>query len=61
MDGWREILFHAEAFFYIIFLCRYDNPRERMRVRANSFTLQIDLDGVELGTTTEVRPYTLFI
>jgi hypothetical protein len=32
---------------------RQDNPRERMRVRGNSFTLQMDLDGVKLGTNTE--------
>ena len=45
--------------FIVCRRCRQDNPRERMRVRGNSFTLQMDLDGVKLGTNTEVSNYIL--
>ncbi|CAI8015971.1 hypothetical protein GBAR_LOCUS9859 [Geodia barretti] len=32
---------------------RHETQRERFRARGNSFSLQMDLEGVELGTTTE--------
>ena len=35
-------------------LIRHETQRERMSARGNSFSLQMDLEGVELGTTTEV-------
>ena len=42
----------SESLFFS--LIRHETQRERFRARGNSFSLQMDLEGVELGTTTEV-------
>ena len=47
----------SHSLIFLIYY-RHDNPRERMRNRVNSFSLQMDLDGVQLGTTTEVITHT---